>query len=98
MFPKPKFQATKSNPVPQLLLVWNENPESVKFFLINPILIQAEWARASNNLMINSDDLSEEHPIYKLNTWLGTDAGKATQVVPPIHKLIGEVVISGLYL
>lgn len=54
----------------QVLLVWEENPESVQFYLFDVGSHEAILAKVSNNLMINGDDIDDEHPIFELQELL----------------------------
>lgn len=79
----------------KFLIVWNENPEEIKFYLLDPKSEQAEWARQSNGKMINGDDIGPGDPLDKLNEWLGATQ---TPVPTPIKGRISEVVTCGFFM
>lgn len=55
----------------QVLLVWELNPESVQFYLFDVGSHEAQLARYASGFMINGDELSDTHSIFKLNELLG---------------------------
>ena len=50
-----------------VMLIWELWPEDLKIFLFPPETPLAELARLSNGYYINSDNLSDDHPIFELN-------------------------------
>lgn len=82
---------------PSTLLVMNENPENLRFYLLASGSRQAAWAVASDNLMLGEDEVEPDHDIHKLMDWLATDEGKACEAGTPIKGNIDCVVSCGYF-
>ncbi len=81
-----------------LLLVFEYVPEDTSYHVIPSDHPQAENIRKSNGLMINEDDLDDDHPIFALSDWLNTDEAKSMRVETPYKGCITEVYSCGFFL
>lgn len=50
-----------------VMLIWELWPEELKIFMLPMDTALAELARLSDGCYINGGDLSDDHPIFKLN-------------------------------
>ncbi len=54
----------------KVLLIWEEVPDYTKMYELDAGSEEARLAVLSANKYINSDDLPDDHPIFKLNELL----------------------------
>lgn len=87
---------------PRLLLIWENVPEDTQVYSLDRKSEQAEWARNSNKMFINGDDLEEDHPIFDLSNWLVTEEAKEYKVEMQEQQALrgkfSEVVLCGCLL
>jgi hypothetical protein len=81
-----------------LLLVFEEHPETLTFYVLPTDHPQAENIRQSDSLLINSDDIPKAHPIWALNEWLATEEASQFIVDTPYKGTITEVYQCGIVL
>lgn len=90
-----------------VLLVWEENPESVKFFLIkDPTEFQLKMLNEANNRLVNGEEMNDgmEYLMnalakeeYKDDSFKDTD-WHLCEVKTPISSKINKVFYSGFVL
>lgn len=73
-----------------VMLIWELWPEELKIFMLPTGTALAELARLSNGFYINGDDLSDDHPIFKLNEEL-------VGVEPTNSESISSIELVALY-
>lgn len=59
-----------------MVLVWEENPEAVRFYQVPASLEICATMRAAHGQMINRDDLSDDAPVFAVNDWVGKHGKK----------------------
>lgn len=81
-----------------LLLIFEEHPESITFYVLPTNHPQAENIRQSDSLLINSDDIPKIHPIWALHEWLATEEAGQFVIDTPYTGTITEVYQCGFVL
>ena len=82
----------------KILLVWDENPDQIRFFILEEGTELAEWALASAGLYINGDDIEDGHPIHKLSEAIGDKKIESFDGKTVIEGPFSKVVSCGFYL
>lgn len=70
----------------RVLLVWNESPENIRYFLFSAGSVMAHQAEAAHGTMINAN---ENAATEALNEWLDTPEGKDTEITLPWSNPVG---------
>ena len=53
-----------------VVLVWDENPDAVKFYQVPSHKKICSKMRAAQGQMINATDLPEDAPVFAVNDWV----------------------------
>lgn len=69
-------------------VIWELRGDSLLIFMLDceQHKEQIEWAKASHNIFINGDDISDDHPIHKLQDWLFSPEGQISKIFYSGHK------------
>lgn len=73
-----------------VLLIWELWPEELKIFMLPTGTALAELAKLSDGWYINGDDLSDDHPIFKLDEEL-------SGIAPTDSKNISGIELMAVY-
>lgn len=81
-----------------VLLIWEEHPEKLFFYLFKKGSEMALLAEAADGYFINGDNIPDDHPVFTLNEKLGEVYEDNVHIIPDIPKeKIANIELSNLY-